>query len=113
MNAPEPIKPNPKPGLTEVDVDLYTFVQRYATNLVRWDLLMYFSSHPNRHATAAQIAQQVRRNLRATLKELDDLAYLKVILRQYRQGEAFYSLPPNGEQRQLVERLADMFNEPA
>src|SRR5207249_9662278 len=69
---------SPKP-LAEVDIELFAFVERYATNLVRWDLLLFFGANPEVRLNAADLARQVRRNVKATTKELDDLSYLRVL----------------------------------
>ncbi len=92
--------------LTEVDVELFTFVERYATNLVRWDLLLFFGRHPRRGITAAELAKETRRSLRATTKELDDLTYLRVLTRRYTPERVTYQLARNGPCRRAVIRLA-------
>ena len=93
-------------SLAEVDVELFTFVERYATNLVRWDLLLYFGYHPDAKMTPAELAKVMRRTVKATTKELDDLSYLRVLSRHYLQGKVTYQLTRRGPARRAVMRLA-------
>ncbi|MDE3091223.1 MAG: hypothetical protein KGJ80_17785, partial [Chloroflexota bacterium] len=45
----------------EIDVELLAFAERYATNLARWDLLLYFGQNPTARDSARGIARQVGR----------------------------------------------------
>ncbi len=92
---------------TEVDVELFTFVERYATSLIRWDLLLFFGTHPRRSITAAELAQEMHRSVKATTKELDDLTYLRVLTRRYTPEKVTYQLARNGPARRAITRLAD------
>ncbi len=91
---------------TEVDVELFTFVERYATSLIRWDLLLFFGNHPRRSVTAAELSQEMRRSVKATTKELDDLTYLRVLTRRYTPERVTYQLARNGPARRAITRLA-------
>lgn len=97
----------PSRSLPEVDIELFTFVERYATNLVRMDLLMYFGRNPDEKITAGDLARAVHRTLRATKKELDDLTYLHILARHYTQEKATYQLTRRGAARRSVIRLAE------
>ncbi len=90
----------------EVDIELFTFVERYATNLVRWDLLLFFGRHPRRAITPVELAHEVHRSLKATAKELDDLTYLRVLIRRYTPQKVTYRLVNRGPARRTVMRLA-------
>lgn len=94
-------------GLPEVDIELFTFVERYATNLVRMDLLTYFGRNPEQRITAGDLARAVRRGLRATKKELDDLTYLRILTRHYNSEKATYQLTRRSGARRAVIRLAE------
>lgn len=98
--------PTSSQTFAEVDIELFTFVERYATNLVRWDLLLYFGSHPDQRITAPELARQMRRTLKATTKELDDLTYLRVLTRRYNPEQVTYQLVRKGATRRAVTRLA-------
>ena len=93
-------------SLPEVDVELFSFVERYATNLVRWDLLLYFGGHPEAQMTAAELARRLRRTVRATTKELDDLTYLRILTRRYTPDQVTYALVGKGSARRTAIRLA-------
>lgn len=96
------------PGAIEVDIDLFTFVERYVTSLFRWDLLLDFGKHPDVDHTAAEVARRVNRTARATLKELDDLTYLRVLTRRYTPERTTYRLSRRPYIRRSVTRLAQM-----
>ena len=105
MALTRPAPSSPK-ALPEVDIELFTFVERYATNLVRMDLLIFFGGNPEERITAADLARAVRRSLRATKKELDDLTYLRVLTRRYTPEKTTYQLARKGAARRAVMRLA-------
>jgi hypothetical protein len=98
-------------SLPELDIELFTFVERYATNLVRMDLLMFFGGNPEERITAANLARVVRRTLRATKKELDDLTYLRILTRRYTPEKVTYQLTRRREARSAVMRLAAFVRE--
>lgn len=94
----------------EVDIELFTFVERYATTLIRWDLLLYFGKTPNARCTAPEIARHLRRGLYATTKELDDLTYLRVLSRRYTPEKTTYQLSRRATVRRSATRLARFVN---
>jgi len=63
----------------EIDLELFTFIERYVTNRLRWEVLTFFSYHPHTQKTAYQIAQQIGCSYRALRSELGDLALLGVL----------------------------------
>ncbi len=90
----------------EIDVELFAFIERYATNLTRWDLLLYFGQNPTASANAVGIAKGVRRNPQAVEKELDDLAYLGVLQALQNGKGRLYQLTRAVAIRGAVIRLA-------
>jgi hypothetical protein len=92
----------------EIDVELFTFVERYATSNLRWDLILLFGNQPDVELTAADIAAQTRRTLFATTKELDDLTYLRVFVRRYTPERTTYRLSRRSGVRNAAMRLADL-----
>lgn len=94
----------------EIDVELFTFIERYATNLARWDLLLFFGQNPFAHDAASNIAQQIGRPERAVLKELEDLAYLGVLRADCDDGSVNYELAPSSMIQRAVVRMADNFS---
>jgi hypothetical protein len=94
----------------EIDLELFTFVERYATSLARWDLLVYFGRYPTARNHALRIATQVGRNAQMVQKELDDLVYLG-ILSAHRNGTGMrYGLVQSAATRRAVVRLAHDFS---
>lgn len=95
-------------GAAEVDLELFTFVERYATTNFRLDLILWFGRNPNAALTSPEIASQVRRNVIVTTKELDDLTYLRVLVRRYTPERTTYRLTKRANVRQVAMRLADL-----
>jgi DNA-binding MarR family transcriptional regulator len=90
----------------EVDVELLTFVERYATNLARWDLLVYFGRNPSVCDTAHGIAEHVGRRPHAVQKELDDLTYLGLLRARHAEQGMQYELARTHRTRRTVMRFA-------
>ena len=67
--------------LEEVDVDLLAFVERYATGVVKWDIIVFFGENPYTGDTARSIAQRIGRSLDIVLPELIDLAMVGLLKR--------------------------------
>lgn len=93
-------------GPAEVDLELFAFVERYATNLLRWDLIMLFGRSPDSAWTAGEIATQLHRVVLATTKELDDLTYLHVLVRGYTPERTTYRLSKRANVRRAAMQLA-------
>jgi hypothetical protein len=94
----------------EIDVELFTFIERYATNLARWDLLVYFGRHPTTRGNAFTIAQHVGRRARMVQNELDDLVYLGIVSAQRNGDGTSYGLARSPATRRAVVRLARDFS---
>ncbi len=90
----------------EIDVELFAFIERYATNLARWDLLLYFGQNPNRRDQASDIAGRIGRKLASIQKELDDLTYLGVVHAEREDGTTQYSLSHDVNTRRAAIRMA-------
>jgi len=99
-------------GAAEVDLELFTFVERYATNVFRWDLILFFGETPEDSFTAAEIARSLRRSVFATTKELDDLTYLHVLVRHYSPERTTYRLTRRANLRRAATRLASLDAKP-
>lgn len=95
-------------GAAEIDLELFTFVERYATTNFRLDLILWFGRNPNAALTAGEIAAQLRRNVITTTKELDDLTYLRVLVRRYTPERTTYRLTKRANVRQVAMRLAEL-----
>jgi hypothetical protein len=90
----------------EIDVELLAFMERYATNLARWDLLLFFGRNPSARDTALGIARQLGRRTRVVRKELDDLTFLGV-LRTHENGYGMqYELARARKTRRTIVRFA-------
>ncbi|MBN1221566.1 MAG: hypothetical protein JXM69_21775 [Anaerolineae bacterium] len=66
----------------EVDVEFLVFVERYATDLLKWDILTFFADNPNIQVTASDIAQRIGRatdSVDLVRLELGDLVLLDIL----------------------------------
>jgi len=92
----------------EVDVDLLVFVERYATDLLKWDILTFFARNPGFSAPAAQIAQRIGRNVYLVQPELGDLALLGILEQTPGSGnQMMYQLTPKPHLRRVILKFAD------
>ncbi|MBI4785577.1 MAG: hypothetical protein HY782_00810 [Chloroflexi bacterium] len=97
---------------SEIDIELLAFIERYATNLARWDVLLFFGRHPRMRDNASGIAKQIGRRPQSLAKELADLAYLG-ILHVHENGKGMvYQLARVPATRRAVIRLAQHFDRP-
>lgn len=99
-------------GAAEIDLELFTFVERYATNLFRWDLILFFGTRPDEEWSSADIAVRLNRSVYATTKELDDLTYLRILVRHYTPERTTYRLSKRASVRRAATSLADLERSP-
>jgi hypothetical protein len=90
----------------EIDVELFAFIERYATNLARWDLLLYFGQNPNARGNAWYIAERIGRKISTVQKELDDLVYLGVVQADRTNHITQYTLARAINTRRAAVRMA-------
>lgn len=109
----EKVTHSPVRDAAEIDLELFTFVERYATTNFRWDLILLFGNQPDNELTSKEIAQQVRRGVYPTTKELDDLTYLRVLVRHYTPERTTYRLTKRANVRRTAIRLAHLERPPA
>ncbi len=97
---------------SEIDIELLTFIERYATNLARWDVLLFFGRNPGTRDNAYGIAKQLGRRPQSLSKELEDLAYLGVLHVHENGNGMTYQLARVPATRRAVIRLAQHFDRP-
>ena len=98
----------PQPPKKEVDVDFLVFVERYATDLLKWDILTFFGHNPDFQGTVSNIAQQIGRSSQTIRPELGDLALVGVLdYIQPNNEETLYRLTKNPQLRRLTMKLAN------
>ena len=69
-----------QPLTKEIDVEFLVFVERYATDLLKWDIITYFAHHPDALVPAATIADRIGRNVQSVRPEVGNLVLLEVTL---------------------------------
>jgi hypothetical protein len=94
----------------EVDVDLLVFIERYANDLLKWDLMSFFAQNPNSYDSADNVARHVGRNPRAVRPELGDLAMLGVLEWDNLNGDFIYHLTRRPDLRRMALRFAQHLN---
>jgi hypothetical protein len=96
----------------EVDVDFLVFVERYATDLLKWDILTFFAHNPNFCAPASHIAQEIGRTSHSIQPELGDLALLGILESTQRNGDqTLYQLTQEPHLRRVTLKFAHQFIE--
>jgi len=92
----------------EVDVEFLVFIERYATDLLRWDIFTFFGQNPHFCGATVEIAQQLGRSVQAIRPELGDLALQGILEKtQLPDGQAKYRLTQTPHLRRLVLKLAE------
>ncbi|MDM8532934.1 hypothetical protein QUF63_17355 [Anaerolineales bacterium HSG25] len=88
----------------EVDIDFLVFIERYASDLLKWDILTFFATHPDQAYSTEQIAQHVGRNSQSVRPDLGDLT-LSGILEQGTADKVTYKLTESPRFRNIVLKL--------
>jgi len=84
------------------------FVERYASDLLKWDILTFFGHNPDFSGTTSEIAQYIGRTSQSIRPELGDLALLGVLLQEQADGsETVYRLTPASTLRRLTLKFAE------
>ena len=92
----------------EVDVEFLVFVERYATDLLKWDILSFYGRQPDFYGQSAEIAQQIGRSPQVIRPELGNLALLGILRQQpAAAGEFTYQLTNEPKLRGLTIKLAN------
>ncbi len=92
----------------EVDVDFLVFVERYATDLLKWDILTFFADNPDFCASASSIAQRIGRNVHSLRPELGNLTLLGILEQTTTpDGEFSYELTQEPYLRKMTLKFAD------
>lgn len=93
----------------EVDLDLLVFIERYATNLLKWDLLSFFGNHPEEKINANEVAKRVGRSYKTVRSELGDLAILELLHKSSENSQPVYQLTCDSVLRSQVIRFAQNY----
>jgi hypothetical protein len=92
----------------EVDIDFLVFVERYATDLLKWDILTFFGHNPDFCAPTSQIAQHIGRSSLSIRPELGDLALLGILDQtQSKTGKTLYRLTKDPHLRSMTLKFAN------
>jgi hypothetical protein len=103
---------NLHPPTKEVDVDFLVFVERYATDLLKWDILALFAHNPNFCASASKFAQLIGRSTHSVRPELGDLVLLGILDQMPNSDhESHYRLTTEPDLRRLTLKFARQFAE--
>ena len=97
-----------QPPTKEVDVDFLVFVERYATDLLKWDILALFAHNPNFCAPASKIAQRIGRSTYSIQPELGDLALLGILEQTPGENDqTLYQLTQKPHLRRVILKFAN------
>jgi hypothetical protein len=94
----------------EVDVDLLVFIERYANDLLKWDLISFFARNPDLYDTADNVARFIGRNPRVIRPELGDLVVLGVLEWDSLGSDHIYYLTQRPGLRTLALKFAQHLN---
>jgi hypothetical protein len=92
----------------EVDVDFLVFVERYATDLLKWDILTLFGHQPDFYGSTAEIAAQIGRSSLSIRPELGDLVLLGILEQtQATDGQTVFNLTAEPQIRRITLKFAN------
>jgi hypothetical protein len=99
--------PTIKSPSKEIDVNFLVFVQRYATDLLKWDILTFLAHHPDCCTTTAYIAKNLGRSAHSIQPDIGDLALLGILEQtQSSDGQDLYRLTREPNLRQKILKFA-------
>ena len=94
----------------EVDIALLVFIERYANDLLKWDLISFFAHNPDLYDTADNVARHVGRNPRVVRAELSDLVMLSILEWDRLNSDHVYYLTRRPRLRKLALKFAQHLN---
>jgi hypothetical protein len=95
----------------EVDVHLLVFIERYANDLLKWDLISFFARNPDLYDTADNVARCVSRSPRVVRSELGDLVMLGILEWDHLNGDQIYHLTRRSDLREQALKFAQHLND--
>ena len=96
-----------QPPTKEIDVEFVVFIERYATDLLKWDILTFFASNPDYCASASMVAEEIGRSARTVRPELGDLVLLGILDQcDLEDGQTLYQLTETSDLRRMTLKLA-------
>jgi len=98
------------PG-NEVDIDLLVFIERYANDILKWDLISFFAQNPDLCGTVENVARSVGRDPRVVRSELGDLVILEVLEWGNMDSNQTYQLTQRPDLRRLALKFARHLND--
>ena len=100
----------PRHSGKEVDIDLLVFIERYANDLLKWDLISFFAHNPDLQDTADNVARGIGRDPRVVRSELGDLVILGVLEWEQLDGDYIYQLTQHPDLRRLALKFVRHLN---
>ena len=96
-----------QPPTKEIDVEFMVFIERYATDLLKWDILTFFANKPDYCVAASTVAKQIGRSAHSVRPELGDLVLLGVLDQcDLEDGQSLYQLTETTDLRKMTLKLA-------
>jgi hypothetical protein len=97
-----------QPPTKEIDVEFMVFIERYATDLLKWDILTFFADNPDFCIPASSIAQRIGRSNNTVRPELDDLVILGILHQTITpDDQVLYQLTNEPYLRKMTLKFAD------
>lgn len=93
----------------EIDLELLAFIERYANNPIKWEIVTFFGQNPYTRDSAFGIAQRLGRSPKIILPELFDLSLLGLLERKETNGQAIFQLRAKKELWNLLFKFINRF----
>lgn len=94
-------------SMSEIDVTLFVFLERYASSLIKWDILTYFGNHPDSITTALELSCNLNKNYQVVRRNVGDLALLGILDMDNSDTLPGYRLAKKPNVQSLVRRMAN------
>ena len=99
---PVPLEPPTK----EIDVALLVFIERYATDLLKLDILTFFARNPDFCVSASAVAEHIGRSIQSVRPELGELVMLSILNQVSKNGQTLYQLTKAPHLREMTLKLS-------
>lgn len=98
-----------RPPIKEIDVGFLVFIERYATDLLKWDILTFFARHPDFCFSASKVANHIGRSVHSVCPELGDLVMLNILHQtKMPDGQTLYQLTDVSRLREKTLKFANL-----
>lgn len=91
--------------IQQIDPQLWAFVEDHVTSFAKWDLVVFFASHPDDAFDAPELAAQLARQIDEVESALRELADSGVLESETSELDRVYRMVSSPELTRVVDRF--------